>query len=53
MVAKIKICTLLFFLLILGCTDIKEEKIENIKLDKRLAKQLVSLSVKCVSKISI
>ena len=28
MVAKIKICTLLFFLLILGCTDIKEEKIE-------------------------
>ena len=48
MVAKIKICTLLFFLLILGCTDIKEEKIENIKLDKRLAKQLVSLSIKCV-----
>ena len=39
---------LLFLLLILGCTDINEEKIENIKLDEKLAKELVSLSVKCV-----
>ena len=46
MTARMKICTLSFLLLILGCTGIKEEKIENIKLDERLAKQLVSLSIK-------
>ena len=39
---------LLFLLLIFGCTDINEEKIENIQLDEKLAKELVSLSVKCV-----
>ena len=39
---------LLFLLLILGCTDINEEKIENIHLDEKLANELVSLSVKCV-----
>ena len=39
---------LLFLLLILGCTDINEEKIENMQLDEKLAKELVSLSVKCV-----
>ena len=37
-----------FILLIIGCTDSKEEEIENIKLDEKLAKELVSLSVKCV-----
>jgi hypothetical protein len=37
-----------FILLIIGCTDSKEEEVENIKLDEKLAKELVSLSVKCV-----
>ena len=36
---------LAFLLLTLGCTDSKEEKIENIKLDAKLAKELVSLSL--------
>ena len=39
---------LAFLLLTFGCTDSKEEKIENIKLDAKLAKELVSLSLKCV-----
>jgi len=42
-----KIHVLLFLFLILGCT-LNEKKIENIKLDEKLAKELVSLSVKCV-----
>ena len=41
-------CTLLFLLLILGCTDNKFENIKGIRLNEKLAKELVSLSVKCV-----
>ena len=43
-----KINVLSFLLLITGCKDYKEEKIEKITLDEKLAKELVSLSVKCV-----
>ena len=43
-----KIAVLLFLLLIVGCTESKEEKIQNIKLDEKLAQDLVSLSIKCV-----
>ncbi|MAW08989.1 MAG: hypothetical protein CBD60_01675 [Flavobacteriaceae bacterium TMED200] len=43
-----KIYVLSFFLLIIGCEDPKEDKIEKIILDEKLAKELVSLSVKCV-----
>ena len=38
----------MFFLLIIGCVENKEQKIENIKIDKELAEELVSLSIKCV-----
>ena len=37
-------------ILITGCSENKAEKIENIRLNERLAKELVSLSVKCVDK---
>ena len=40
----------LFFLLIIGCVENKEKKIENIKIDMELAEELVSLSIKCVDK---
>ena len=43
---KILLCLTLF--VHIGCEDSKEEKIENIKLDEKLAKELVSLSIKCV-----
>ena len=43
-----KIYILLFLLLIAGCKDLKEKKVEKIRLDEKLAKELVSLSVKCV-----
>ena len=39
---------LCFIMLITGCKDLKEKKIEKIRLDEKLAKELVSLSVKCV-----
>ena len=38
----------LIIILILGCSENKDEKIENIRLDEKLANELVSLSVKCV-----
>ena len=38
----------MFFLLTIGCVENKEQKIENIKIDKELAEELVSLSIKCV-----
>ncbi len=41
-------CTLLFLLMILGCKENKFENIESIRLNEKLAKELVSLSVKCV-----
>ena len=37
-------------ILILGCSENKPEKIENIRLNEKLANELVSLSVKCVDK---
>ena len=45
---KNKIYVLLFLLLFSACLDSKQEKIENIKLNQKLANELVSLSVKCV-----
>ena len=39
---------LIFFLIIQGCKPGDAKKIESIKLDEKLAKELVSLSVKCV-----
>ena len=48
MLQKNKIYVLLFLLLFSACLDSKQEKIENIKLNQKLASELVSLSVKCV-----
>ena len=48
MLLKNKTYILLFLLLVSGCLDSKEEKIENITLNEKLANELVSLSVKCV-----
>ena len=48
MLLKNKIFFLLFFLFVFGCRKNNKEKIENITLNKKLAKELVSLSVKCV-----
>ena len=48
MLIKNKTYFLLVFLLAFGCTDINEERIENIRLTEKLATELVSLSVKCV-----
>ncbi len=45
---KNKTYVLLFLLLFSACIDSKQEKIENIKLNQKLANELVSLSVKCV-----
>ena len=45
---KNKTYVLLFLLLFSACLDSKQEKIENIKLNQKLASELVSLSVKCV-----
>ena len=38
----------LIIILIMGCSENKAEKIENIRLNEKLANELVSLSVKCV-----
>ena len=38
----------LLIILIIACTENKAEKIENIRLNDKLANELVSLSVKCV-----
>ena len=43
-----RVYILIFFLIIQGCKTSDEKKIESIKLDEKLAKELVSLSVKCV-----
>ena len=43
-----RVYILIFFLFIQGCKTNDEKKIESIKLDEKLAKELVSLSVKCV-----
>ena len=48
MLQKNKTYVLLFLLLFSACLDSKQEKIENIKLNQKLASELVSLSVKCV-----
>ena len=48
MLPKNKTYVLLFLLLFSACLDSKQEKIENIKLNQKLANELVSLSVKCV-----
>ena len=45
-----RVYLLMFFLLFMGCAENNEEKIENVKLDKNLAEELVSLSIKCVDK---
>ncbi len=45
---KNKTYVILLLLLFSGCLDSKQEKIENIKLNQKLASELVSLSVKCV-----
>ena len=45
-----RVYLLMFFLLLMGCAENDEEKIENIKLNKNLAEELVSLSIKCVDK---
>ena len=39
---------LIVSILILGCAESNHEKIQNIKLNEKLANELVSLSVKCV-----
>ena len=48
MLLKNKIFFLLFFLFVFGCKENNKEKIENVTLNEKLAKELVSLSVKCV-----
>ena len=45
---KNKTYVLLFLLLFSACLESKQEKIENIRLNEKLANELVSLSVKCV-----
>ena len=45
-----RVYLLMFFLLLMGCAENNEEKIENVKLDMNLAEELVSLSIKCVDK---
>ena len=37
-----------FSLIFLGCKESSQYNIENIKLDENMAKELVSLSIKCV-----
>ena len=37
-----RVYLLMFFLLLMGCAENDEEKIENIKLNKNLAEELVS-----------
>ena len=48
MPTKIKLTFLLFVLLFTTCNEGNIETIENIKLNEKLSKELVSLSVKCV-----
>ena len=48
MLLKIKIYFIVIPLVILGCAESNQEKIQNIKLNEKLANELVSLSVKCV-----
>ena len=48
MLPKNKSYILLLLLLFFACLDSKQEKIENIRLNEKLANELVSLSVKCV-----
>lgn len=43
-----RIYLFLFLIIISGCSEIEQEKIKNIKLNEKLANELVSLSVKCV-----
>ena len=51
MLAKtVKYLIVILIILIAGCSENKAEKIENIRLNEKLAKELVSLSVKCVDK---
>ena len=48
MLLKIKIYFILISLVILGCSESNHEKIQNIRLNEKLANELVSLSIKCV-----
>ena len=48
MLLKIKIYFTVISLVILGCAESNHEKIQNIRLNEKLANELVSLSVKCV-----
>ena len=48
MPTKIKLTFLLFVLLFTTCNEGNIETVENIKLNEKLSKELVSLSVKCV-----
>ena len=48
MLLKIKIYFIVISLVILGCSKSNHEKIQNIRLNEKLANELVSLSVKCV-----
>ena len=48
MLLKIKIYFIVISLVILGCSKSNHEKIQNIRLNKKLANELVSLSIKCV-----
>ncbi|MAU30287.1 MAG: hypothetical protein CMC36_00035 [Flavobacteriaceae bacterium] len=50
MLAKTSKYLIIIIILITGCSENKDEKIENIRLNEKLAKELVSLSVKCVDK---
>ena len=50
MLAKRSKHLIITIILILGCSENKPEKIENIRLNEKLANELVSLSVKCVDK---
>ena len=43
-----KYLIVIIIILIIGCSENKAEKIENIRLNEKLANELVSLSVKCV-----
>ena len=45
-----KYLLILIIILITGCSENKVEKIDNIRLNEKLAEELVSLSVKCVDK---
>jgi len=48
MLVKTSKYLIIIIILIIGCSENKAEKIQNIRLNEKLADELVSLSVKCV-----